>query len=83
MCYLFSLLLLLLLFLLLLLLIIILLLQKQDVYFPAFQVIPGRPSISPSRRDTKKVTSNGYYKQFLYFLWAQVTSARLQFKLIG
>jgi hypothetical protein len=27
--------------------------------------------------------SNGYYKQFLYFLGAQVTSARLQFKLIG
>ena len=31
----------------------------------------------------EKVTPNGYYKQFLYFLGAQVTSARLQFKLIG
>jgi hypothetical protein len=31
----------------------------------------------------KKVTLNGYYKQFLYFLGAQVTSARLQVKLIA
>ena len=31
----------------------------------------------------EKVIPNGYYKQFLYFLGAQVTSARLQFKLIG
>jgi hypothetical protein len=29
------------------------------------------------------VTPNGYFKKFLYFLGAQVTSARLQFKLIG
>jgi hypothetical protein len=30
----------------------------------------------------EKATPNGYYKQ-LYFLGTQVTSARLQFKLIG
>lgn len=30
-----------------------------------------------------KATSNGYNKQFLYFLGVQVASARLQFKLIG
>jgi hypothetical protein len=51
--------------------------QKQEVYFLTHQ---GHPSISPSRQVTKKVTLNGYYKQFLYFLEAQVTSARLQFK---
>lgn len=31
----------------------------------------------------KKVTPGGYYKQFLYFLRAKVTSARLQFKPLG
>lgn len=31
----------------------------------------------------EKVTPNVYYKQFLYFLGVQVTSARLQFKFIG
>ena len=31
----------------------------------------------------EKATPNGYYKQFLYFLGAQVPSAKLQFKLIG
>ena len=30
----------------------------------------------------EKATPNGYYRQVLYFLGAQVTSARLQFKLI-
>jgi hypothetical protein len=43
--------------------------KKQEVYFQACR---GRPSISPSRRVTKKATPNGYYKQFLYFLGAQV-----------
>jgi hypothetical protein len=33
-------------------------------------------------RDEKGIL-NGYYKKFLYFLGAQVTSASLQFKLIG
>jgi hypothetical protein len=31
----------------------------------------------------EKVNLNGYYKQLLYFLGAQVTSTRLQFKRIG
>jgi hypothetical protein len=53
--------------------------QKQEVYFPAHGV-----NLNQSlKASDKKVTLNGYYKQFLYFLGAQVTSARLQFKLIG
>jgi hypothetical protein len=40
-------------------------------------------TLSQSRKSSdEKATPNGYYK-FLYFLGIQVTSARLQFKLIG
>jgi hypothetical protein len=39
----------------------------------SFFSMPGRPSISSSRGITKKVTPNGYFKQFLYFLEAQVS----------
>jgi hypothetical protein len=50
--------------------------QKQGL---SFLELWGQPS-SPSRRVTKKAALNGYYKEFL---GAQVTSAGLQFKLIG
>jgi hypothetical protein len=44
----------------------------------------GRPTLNQSlKASDEKATPNGYYKQFLYVLGAQVTSARLQFKLIG
>jgi hypothetical protein len=54
--------------------------QKQEIYFPA---LLGLSLISPSRQVTRRRPLNSYYKQFLYFLGAWVTSARLQFKLIG
>jgi len=38
----------------------------------------GQPSNQFLEASDKKVNPNGYYKQFLYFWGAQVTSARLQ-----
>lgn len=54
--------------------------QKQEAYFPGTWASTLNQSLETS---DEKVTPNGYNKQFLYFLGAQVTSARLQFKLIG
>jgi hypothetical protein len=44
----------------------------------------SRSTLNQSLKESdKKAAPNGYNKQFLYFLGSQVTSARLQFKLIG
>jgi hypothetical protein len=57
--------------------------MQIDAKESLFSGVSGSTLNQSFQASDKKATPNGYYKQFLFFLGAQVTSARLQFKLIG
>jgi hypothetical protein len=54
--------------------------QKQEAYFPGTWASTLNQSLETS---DEKVTPNGYNKQFLYFLGAQVTAARIHSNLLA